>query len=418
MKKTLRFVMMAICALLYSSSVMAENVIWQEDWSSVTEFKVNPQDFNANYTFTGTVLNDDGSFKSGTTFYNENLAGGTAPELLIAKNGGSFAAKVAVSGVSGETTLAFKCNKKLDVTVSGASIGEATNAGNDYSYPITIAAGTSEITITFTMSSNANARIDNIRLFQGTAKKPAGLSWGKASTTVTLGSTDNLPVLQNSNNLPVTFASSEISVATIAQDGTITLVAAGKTTLTASFEGNDEYEAESVSIEMTVKEGQGGQEEVETITVAKALELIAALADGAKSSDKYLVKGFVVAVTEISTEYGNATFTIADEKGGQNVLTVFRIKGFNGESITNENLLKVGDEVVVEGLLQKYVKNGVTTPELAQGGKIISINGQDSGITDARMEAQQGKVYNLSGQLLAAPKKGINIIAGKKYLVK
>ena len=130
------------------------------------------------------------------------------------------------------------------------------------------------------------------------------------------------------------------------------------------------------------------------------------------------MKGFVVAVTEISTEYGNATFTIADEKGGQNVLTVFRIKGFNGESITNENLLKVDDEVVVEGLLQKYVKNGVTTPELAQGGKIISINGQDSGITDARMEAQQGKVYNLSGPLLAAPKKGINIIAGKKYLVK
>jgi RPA family protein len=113
----------------------------------------------------------------------------------------------------------------------------------------------------------------------------------------------------------------------------------------------------------------------ETVTVAQALEIINGLSDGAKTDKDYIVKGYVVSVTEISAQYGNATFTIADQKGGEPVLTIFRVKGFNGESITDENLLKAGDLVEVQGKLQKYVKNDVTTPELAQGGKILSING-------------------------------------------
>ena len=118
------------------------------------------------------------------------------------------------------------------------------------------------------------------------------------------------------------------------------------------------------------------QPEEQTITVAKALEIINELEDGAKTTEAYTVKGYVVAVTEISTSYGNATFTIADEKGGSPVLTVFRAKGFDGANITNPDLLKADDLVEVNGLLQKYVKDGNMTPEGAQGGKIVSINGK------------------------------------------
>lgn len=114
----------------------------------------------------------------------------------------------------------------------------------------------------------------------------------------------------------------------------------------------------------------------ESITVARALEIINGLEDGAKTTDAYTVKGYVVAVTEISTSYGNATFTMADEKGGSTVLTAFRVKGFDGANITNPELLKVDDLVEVNGLLQKYVKDGNMTPEIAQGGKIVTINGK------------------------------------------
>ena len=386
MKKTLRLLLMS-AMVLFAGQAMAEDIIWQEDWSGVANFaddpyKADPSTFNSNYTFTGTLFNEDGSVKSGTKFYNEKLAGGEAPELLVAKGGGSFAAKVSLGGKTGEMVLAYKSNKKLTVTIDGATIGEVKATGNDYECPVSVAVGTSEITITFTMEQTSNARLDDIKLYQGTAKKPAGLSWGKGSTTLTLGEKVTL-ALSNENQLPVTYTSSNEAVATISADGTITLVAAGKTTLTASFAGNEEYEAQTVSIDVTVKEAGGDTpvdpqpgDEVKSVSVAEALAIIDALEDGAKTTEEYRVKGFVVTVTEINTQFGNATFTMADSKGGSPVLTFFRGKGLNGASITDENLVKVDDEVVVQGLLQKYVKNEDVTPEVAQGGKIISINGE------------------------------------------
>lgn len=138
---------------------------------------------------------------------------------------------------------------------------------------------------------------------------------------------------------------------------------------------------------------EGGETPVdpvaETITVTRALEIIDALEDGAKTDETYQVKGFVVSVTEISAQFGNATFIMADDKTATTGLTVFRTKGFNGENITNEQLLKVGDEVVVEAKLQKYLKNGETIPEtVQQGAKIISINGKtsDGGETPVEIE--------------------------------
>jgi len=393
MAKNLRFVLVSMFMLLCGSA-FAEDIIWQEDWSSVTEFKVDPSTFNANYTFTGTVLNDDNSFKSGTTFYNEKIAGGEAPELLVAKNGGSFAAKVNLNGKSGDMVLSFLTNKALTISVEGATLGEETTSGNSHQYPVTVASGTSEITITFSNTTKSNARLDNIKLYQGTAKKPAGLSWGKASTTLTIGQEVTL-ALQNENNLDVTFTSSDEAVATISTEGVITLVAAGKTTLTAAFAGNDEYEAQSVSIEVTVKaaEGEGTGEETggdtgtttttEPITVAKALEIINALEDGKTTTETYQVKGYVISVTEISSQYNNATFVIADAATDTEGLTVFRCKGFNGEDITDMEIVKQGDVVVIEGKLQKYVKNETMTPEVAQGGKIISINGETGSDTPA-----------------------------------
>ena len=143
-------------------------------------------------------------------------------------------------------------------------------------------------------------------------------------------------------------------------------------------------------ITVTLGEGGGGETpptpQVEQVTVEQALAIIDALADGAKTDKEYQIKGYVVTVTEISTAYGNATFTMADAKGGSPVLTYFRGKGFGGADITNENLVAVDDEVVVQGLLQKYVKNSEVTPEVAQGGKIISINGKTEDDTPVTVE--------------------------------
>lgn len=176
----------------------------------------------------------------------------------------------------------------------------------------------------------------------------------------------------------------------------------------------------TVTFNEETKEVKATAEAVEILSVAQALEIINALEDGKTTDDEYIVMGYVTSVTEISTKYGNATFIIADEKGAATGLTVYRSKGLNGESITDENLLKVDDLVVVQGKLQKYVnKSGVMTPEVATGGKILTVNGKSTNINNIEMnKSYNGAIYNLAGQKVGADYKGIVIMNGRKFMQK
>lgn len=114
------------------------------------------------------------------------------------------------------------------------------------------------------------------------------------------------------------------------------------------------------------------------ITVAKALELIATLDACAKSPVDVFVKGKIASITELSTDFGNATYAIVDE-GADAELLIYRGYYLAGEKFTADDQIKVGDIVVVEGKLQNYVKNEVATPEVATGSKLYSINGKTDG---------------------------------------
>lgn len=161
--------------------------------------------------------------------------------------------------------------------------------------------------------------------------------------------------------------------------------------------------------------------QVQQVSVSEALNIISALNDGAKTTDIYIVKGYVISIDEISAQYGNATFDIADTPDATEGLKVYRAKGFDGENISDENLLKKGDLVEVQGQLQKYVKNDDVTPELATGGSIVSINGQGSAGVDAVVAASNvgAPVYNLMGQkVLNTLWRGLYIQNGRKFMVK
>ena len=170
------------------------------------------------------------------------------------------------------------------------------------------------------------------------------------------------------------------------------------------------------------KKGEGGTPDPDTpkqIGVAEALTIISGLEDGKTTSEEYFVKGIIVSIEEVSIEYGNATFYLADNAadGEEKQVKVFRAKGFDNEKITDENIIKVGDELVVKGKLQKYVKNDVTTPEVSSC-YIYSINGNGSGIGNILMEKDNAPIYNLAGQRVEKVTKGIFIQNGKKFVVK
>lgn len=411
MNKILRYSFVALMAMVFGN-VMAENVIWSEDFSSYTAKDV-PTGGTYNYVCTGTTFDDTGVAKSGTMIYDANLAGGNSPELLIAKNGGSFQATINLGTISGDMTLSFKANKNLTVAVEGGTLGTNTGSGNDYVYAITGASGS--LVITFTNNTDKNARFDNIKLSTGDSKKPAGLSWGTSSRTVTIGADDNVfPTLSNENNLAVTYDSSDKTIATIAADGTITLLAAGETTISASSEATDEYEAGHAEYKLTVKAALDPNAKGQVnnpYTVAEALEVINALENGATTSDKFYVKGFVVGTPDIQkkddgTFYGNANFDIADTKGGSDKLTCYRLKGLENANIDSEDYIKENDRLVVMGQFQKFVKNEVVTPEV-KNGHIVSIetphtititNTEHGNITLDKYEAFAGEKVSVIGQ--------------------
>ncbi len=92
------------------------------------------------------------------------------------------------------------------------------------------------------------------------------------------------------------------------------------------------------------------------------------------SSDDFYVKGKISSISDLSTSFGNATFYISDNgTTAEEQFYVFRAYYLDGAKFTSSDQIKVGDEVVVKGKLINY---GDSTPELNQGGQIVSINGK------------------------------------------
>ena len=186
---------------------------------------------------------------------------------------------------------------------------------------------------------------------------------------------------------------------------TVTITIAGNTQInkiTFSTEGSEPEE--EVHIANTPETAYNVEDCVKIIEAGKAL------------SEKVYVKGFVTNIDELSVDYGNATFKIATKKGDKDAaykLKIYRAKYFDNQRFTSEDQLAIDDEVILYGTLQLYNGEG----ELSNC-YLYARNGETSGINSLTADQQAGTIYNVAGQLLSAPQKGINIIGGRKVFVK
>ena len=121
--------------------------------------------------------------------------------------------------------------------------------------------------------------------------------------------------------------------------------------------------------------GSGEGTEASPYDVTRALDIINR---GVAATDAVYTKGIISSITEVSPSYGNATFQISVDGTTTTELTVFRSKYLNGEKFTAEDQIKVGDEVVVVGVLVLY--NG-TTPEISNCN-LVSLKSADQGGED------------------------------------
>jgi hypothetical protein len=135
-------------------------------------------------------------------------------------------------------------------------------------------------------------------------------------------------------------------------------------------------------------------------TPAEALAIINA---GEATANEVFIAGII---SQIDTKdppgntFGNATYWISEDGTTATQLMVYRGYGLGGEKMTTADYIKVGDEVIVAGVLILFKGN---TPEVGQGSYIYSLNGTvkektgGGGGTDP--EDQAGKEDDTKGTL-------------------
>lgn len=228
-------------------------------------------------------------------------------------------------------------------------------------------------------SSNGIVQISKIEYYYdnssaGDNREPAGLSYSADVYTAIIGESNTFPALNNPNSLSVTYTSSEESVATVNSSGIISLLTAGETVVSATFAGNDLYKEGSASYTLTVVDPNvPGQSAQTPYTVTQALGVVDGLEDNGYSGDMY-VKGIISGIKSLDvSQWQRAQYYISDDGSEDDQLLVYNGYYLDNVPFTDNNQIRVGDEVIVFGKLQKFVRNSEVTPEVAQNNYIVSI---------------------------------------------
>ena len=268
------------------------------------------------------------------------------------------------------------------------------------------------------------------------AMKPAArLVWSAESFDAALEGANSFPTLTNTNSVTVTYSSSNESAATInPSTGAISLVAAGSTTITASFAGNETYKANSVSYTLNVASSlvtltynvDGGEaiapvnvsalpnplptttkagknfggwftdpektvaavpgaaisenttlfaKWLEPYTVAEALAIIDAMSDNEVAENSVYVSGKVCVAPDAAPNSGRLTYYIsADGDPASDQFQIWLGYGVNGANFTAQTDVQLEDAVVAYGKLKKYVKSATVYPEFDKGSQLYSLS--------------------------------------------
>lgn len=254
-----------------------------------------------------------------------------------------------------EVEAAGSNTPSITVTVGDATFGETatdiTNSNVKYTFEPTPAQSGTEFTgvivVRLAKESSANGALyvkSVVVTYESDGKDPADLAYEEAdkSNLVKVGANFTAPTLTNPNTLPVAYESSNTDVVEVnASTGAITAIkAAGKAEITASFTGDENYQAGSAKYTIYVAEQAGTAEDPLTEASAKALiDLGCTL--------RAHVKGTVATVGDLNTNYGSISLTLT------NGFQFYGMLNIGGSKFT-ENPFGAGDVVTAVGNLKKH----------------------------------------------------------------
>ena len=117
-----------------------------------------------------------------------------------------------------------------------------------------------------------------------------------------------------------------------------------------------------------------GQSAENPYTVQEAVQLIK---DGKAPTTEVYVKGIVSKLDYYNADYKSLSYYISDD-GKTEDMQVYSGKGLNGADFNSKSDLKVGQTVVVKGVIKSFDKKGTTIYEVDKNSQIVSIEGEGS----------------------------------------
>ena len=115
-----------------------------------------------------------------------------------------------------------------------------------------------------------------------------------------------------------------------------------------------------------------GQSADNPYTVEEAVQLIK---DGKAPATEVYVKGVVSKLDFYNSQYKSLSYYISDDGKTEN-MQVYSGKGLNGADFNGKSDLKVGQTVIVKGIIKAFDKNGTTIYEVDKNSVIVSIEGE------------------------------------------
>ena len=254
------------------------------------------------------------------------------------------------------------------------------------------------------------------------------LSWSVETATVTFGEENpTLPTLNNPNRLDITYTSSDTDVATVDENSSVTILAAGETTISATFDGNDDYTEKTVSYTLTINKGvmdvkaegftgvYDGKAHGITVTVTtpEGTTVKFGMAEGTydlDASPTYTDAGnytvfYQVTKENFTTVNGSATVSITQAKGAISYAAATVSKTFGDEAFTNE-LTITGDGTV------SYTSSNTDVATVDANGQVSIVGSGEATITATITD---GKNYTYETKtatyLLSVDTEAMNVTA-------
>lgn len=335
---------------------------------------------------------------------------------------------VAAVNAQNEVTIDFDNDYKTLFPTMGESSGSGQSAVHDGDFTVaTTSEAVSGVTVTVSPKEEGCTNDNRIwssnprlRLYSGTITIKAATNFKKLVMTV--NTNDGLVASNNTVNTgTLNFDALVKQNGTIVWEGDANEVVMSIKGVEEGKWGNTQFHSIVVSFDGSTPTPQPVV--IEEINVAKALEIIGGLEDGAKTDKEYKVTGYIVGDPDFQRKedtqelYGNVNLYLADTKDGAETLYIYRAKDFGNKNFTEETIgsIKAGDQVTFQGLLQKYVKDNESTPELTSGYLTATAAGIENVTAKA---ANNGRTYNLAGQEVGKNFKGIVVKNGKKFMTK